>query len=259
MNGIVKLQKNEVHRASHLFNDIPFGWDVIYQASLEYGFILADSPVNPEVALSFMGGCMIYGGDAGSSEARELIRSMKYQPVVLAYPPAWADLLKNEFADEVKIIPRYHLPFSSLDKQILYSLDLSPGNEFELVKIDEPLAEKLKDELGEEYHLHHYSSLSDFASRGCGFCITRGNEICAAAAAFLRSGDRIQIQVNTKNNYRRQGMATKVSARLLRYCLENGINADWDAANINSRDLARKLGYADCRTYDVISILPDGV
>lgn len=51
-------------------------------------------------------------------------------------------------------------------------------------------------------------------------------------------------------------MAVKTSASMLRYCLENGITADWDAANTYSSDLAYKLGDTECILYDVISVFP---
>lgn len=257
MSTIIRLNKNQNNNVNHLFKDIPLGWDVIFNASLNYGFILADNVEKPNVALSFLGGCIIYGGDANHSLARELVRSMEVQPVILSYPENWAALIKDEYKEKAKLEKRYYLPFNSIDKERLLSMDLSSNNDFRIERINEQLAEKLKDEIGEEYHLYHYLSLRDFAEKGCGFCITKGNEICSAAAAFLRSGNKIQIQVNTKQQYRQQGMAAKTSARMLRYCLENGITADWDAANTQSRDLAYKLGYTECISYDVISVFPE--
>ncbi len=257
MSTIKRLTRYEYNNIKHLFKDTPFGWDVIFNASLDYGFILADDADKPNVALSFMGGCIIYGGDENHALARALIRSMEVQPAILSYPENWAALILDEFKGKAKYETRYHLPFASLDKERLFSIDLSTNDGYRVEKISEKLAERLKDDIGEEYQLYHYSSLKDFADKGCGFCITKGNEILSAAAAFLRSGNKVQIQVNTKQQYRQKGLATKTSASMLRYCLENGITADWDAANTYSRDLAYKLGYTECISYDVISVFPE--
>ena len=251
------LNKNENNNIRHLFKDIPLGWDVIFNASIDYGFVLADNAEQPNVALSFLSGCILYGGDANHSLARDLVRSMEVQPGILSYPENWAALIKDEYKEKAKLETRYYLPFDSLDKERLLSIDLSTNNGYRIERINEQLAEKLKDEIGEEYQIYHYLSLRDFAEKGCGFCITNGNEICSAAAAFLRSGNKIQVQVNTKQQYRHQRMATKTSACMLRYCLENGITADWDAANTHSRDLAYKLGYTKCISYEVISVFPE--
>lgn len=257
MSTIVRLDKNEFKNAKHLFKDIPLGWDVMFNASLDHGFILADDRNQPNVALSFMGGCIIYGGDANHDSARNLVQSMKIQPAILSYSESWTALIKDEFREKAKHVTRYYLPFSSLNKTKLYSLDLSVNENYKLIKANEPIAEKLKEEIGEEYQIHHYMSLKDFVETGCCYCITKGNEICSATAAFIRNRNKIQIQVNTKQSYRRQGMATKTSASMLRYCIENGITADWDACNTNSRDLAYKLGYEESIPYEVLSIFTE--
>lgn len=257
MSTIVRLNNSEFNKIKHLFRNIPYGWEVIFNASRDYGFILADEAEQPNTALAFMGGCIIYGGDACHNSARELIRTMEVQPVILSYSEAWVDLLKEEYGEKVKTETRYYLPFTSIDREGLFSIDLSLSNGYSLKRVNEQIAGKLKDEIAEEYQIFHYSSLKDFAETGCGFCITRGGEICSNAAAFLRSGSNIQIQVNTKQQYRRQGMALKASAALLRYCAENGITADWDASNTNSRALAYKLGYKECVPYSVLSVFPE--
>ncbi len=257
MSTIIRLNNNEIKNIKHLFKDIPYGWEVIFNASMSYGFVLADAAELPYAALAFMGGCIIYGGDAGHSSARDLIRAMEVQPVILSYSEGWEDLLKEEYKEKVKTETRYYLPFASIDRERLFSIDLNLSNGYNLKRVNEQLAGKLEDEIGEEYQIYHYSSLKDFAETGCGFCITNGDEICSNAAAFLRSGSNIQIQVNTKQQYRRQGMALKTSAALLRYCAENGITADWDASNTHSRDLAYKLGYKECIPYSVLSVFPE--
>lgn len=257
MSTIVRLHRNEYDNIKSLFKDTPLGWDVIFNASFDYGFILADNVEQPNTALSFMSGCVIYGGDASHPSAKDLIRSMEVQPAILSYPKGWAALIMDEYKEKAKLETRYYLPFAALNKERLLSVDLSTNNGYRIERINGQFAEKLKDEIGEEYQIYHYSSLKDFAEKGCGFCITKGSEICSAAAAFLRSGNKIQIQVNTKQQYRQQGMAAKTCACMLRYCLENGISADWDAANTISRDLALKLGYTECIPYDVISVFPE--
>ena len=49
--------------------------------------------------------------------------------------------------------------------------------------------------------------------------------------------------------YRRKGMATALSAHLLRWCLEHGADPHWDAANPESCALAIKLGYKSAGSY----------
>lgn len=251
--SIVKLDKHEIINALPLFGEIPLGWDVMLDAAQDFGFLLADDRVKPNVAMAFIGGCVLYGGDAGHSNARTLVAAMEIQPLILPYPVEWTQLLKEVYGGKVQSEERFFLPYASLDPKAPCK-PLAP--EFELRKIDLSLASRLQAEIGEEYHLHHYHSLEDFVDRGCGFCICKGQEVCAAAIASLRGKNAIQIQINTKDKYRRQGLASHVGAALLGYCREQELRADWDAGNPASRDLAQKLGYNHCTTYRCLSLLP---
>lgn len=257
MTKLIRLEKVDYPNVMHLFQNLPLGWDVTFHASQDYGFIIADDQIHPNVALAFLGGCVMYGGNAQHEAAKPLVHAMQIQPAILPYPVEWAALVKAEWGDKVQTMDRYFLPFSALDQEILHSISVHTDGEFQLKRVDEGLAEQLESELGEVYHLVHYASLHEFAEKGCGFCITRGDEICAATIAACRSDNAIQIQVNTKESYRRQGLATKTSAAMLRYCMEHGIRADWDASNPHSRDLAYKLGYKECTPYTALSILPE--
>lgn len=251
--SIIKLSKNEINRTIPLFKDIPLGWDVMVDSAKDYGFFLADDKYSPNVALAFIGGCIVYAGDANHTDALNLVKELKIQPAVLPYPEEWAKLVKKSYHN-AKEQQRYHLRFSSLDRD---RLDLNPKKGFKLEKIDLKLAGRLEAEMGEVAQIHHYSSLQDFVHNGCGFCITKNGKLCSIAIAFLRSKHGIQIQITTKEQYRRMDFATITGAAMLKYCIQQGIRADWDAANILSKNLAYKLGYTSCETYPVISIFPN--
>lgn len=45
------------------------------------------------------------------------------------------------------------------------------------------------------------------------------------------------------DNYRRFGIGTAMASKLILMCLEKGIYPSWDAANLTSLELAKKLGY----------------
>jgi len=44
-------------------------------------------------------------------------------------------------------------------------------------------------------------------------------------------------------------VATALLCRLLRWCLENGTDANWDAANLPPCGLANRLGYVPSGSY----------
>jgi len=59
----------------------------------------------------------------------------------------------------------------------------------------------------------------------------------------------IEVSVSVAPEHRMRGMATVLSAYLVMWCLENGVQPHWDAANPESCRLAEKLGYTRAGTY----------
>ncbi len=256
LSTIVNLTKDDYINVKKLFGQVPFGWDVFLESALDYGFILADDRQNPQVALAFIGGCIIYSGDSTHESAVDLVKAQSVQPAVLAYSEPWADLVKEVYGHKVNSKMRYYFPYKALNEEILYNISLDIPKGYKIQKMNMDMVDRLE-ELGEVYYKYHYTDLQDFINRGCCFCITKGDEICAAVGAFLRADDKIQVQVNTKEVYRRQGFATIVSAYMLRYCIEHDIEVVWDSANIISRELAKKLGYEECIPYEVLEYFPE--
>ena len=65
----------------------------------------------------------------------------------------------------------------------------------------------------------------------------------------------MEVEVGTRKDYRRQGLALACSAAFLLECLDRGIYPNWDAANEQSVGLAEKLGYVFHREYQVYQLL----
>ena len=64
----------------------------------------------------------------------------------------------------------------------------------------------------------------------------------------------MEIEVDTRKDCRRQGLALACSAAFLMECLEKGIVPNWDAANLQSVGLAEKLGYVYEKEYRVYQL-----
>ncbi len=65
----------------------------------------------------------------------------------------------------------------------------------------------------------------------------------------------MEIQVATRREYCRQGLALACSAAFLLECLQKDIIPNWDATNQQSVDLAEKLGYMYEREYQVYQLV----
>jgi len=62
------------------------------------------------------------------------------------------------------------------------------------------------------------------------------------------------VSVVVRPDHRQRGMATTLSALLLRDCLARNIDANWDAANPESCRLALKLGYQPLGSYTALIV-----
>ena len=89
----------------------------------------------------------------------------------------------------------------------------------------------------------------DYARLGLGVAVVRQGELVAGASSYARYRTGIEIEVDTRPDCRRQGLATAASAALLLRCLDRGLYPSWDAHTPTSLALAEKLGYGFSHGY----------
>ena len=100
-------------------------------------------------------------------------------------------------------------------------------------------------------HGENYSCFAAFRAEGSGAVIRHDGEIVAAASSFLSLNGEVEMDISTKETYRRKNLATACAARMLEDCMERGITVHWDAQNDVSRHLAEKFGFETETEYPV--------
>ena len=88
-----------------------------------------------------------------------------------------------------------------------------------------------------------FAGASDFLERGLGFVVTQGGMLVAEASSYAVCDGAIEIEIDTRPDFRRLGLASACGARLILECLTRGIYPGWDAHGGRSLALAEKLGY----------------
>ena len=76
----------------------------------------------------------------------------------------------------------------------------------------------------------------------------------AGASSYSRYNDGIEIEIDTKTEHRRKGLASVCGAKLILECLDRDLYPSWDAQNMWSVGLAEKLGYHYSHTYTAYEI-----
>ncbi len=66
---------------------------------------------------------------------------------------------------------------------------------------------------------------------------------------------KVIIEIDTRDDHRRKGLAYACGARLILECLEKGLYPSWDAQNKWSVALAQKLGYHFSHEYIAYEVI----
>jgi hypothetical protein len=162
--------------------------------------------------------------------------------------------LEAEFGNRLSPLPFTEFSSQSLDVNHLEKLARELPDDLELRTTDKSLAERLASDLNNEYFFENFESIEDFLKRGMGYCILHKKVIVSAATSMAMCNEAIDIEIETRSEFRRRGLGTIVGAKLVLDCLENGIEPKWLAANVESEKLAKKLGYVEVNTYETFEI-----
>ncbi len=218
------------------------------------GTALTDDETTPHVARLAYADVVIFGGDAHHPLARELVETAPMEKGILPSPGGWDELLQAIHGENIIAAERYAFSAEALDLERLRALRATLPAGYELRRIDLELARQIADnpDLISPDHVRNFESPEDFVARGIGFCILRDGCIVSGASSYAICNRGIEIQVNTHAEHQKRGLATAVSAALLVYCLEHGLEANWDAANLTSARLAERLGYTPRGAYEML-------
>jgi RimJ/RimL family protein N-acetyltransferase len=103
--------------------------------------------------------------------------------------------------------------------------------------------------------LHAFGSIDRWEENAVGFGIVVGNELVAESVAGPRVDGLLEMGVATREPHRRKGFGTLVSLAVARACEERGDRVWWNtnAMNVASIAIARRLGFAVERGYDLVA------
>ena len=238
----------ETGRASALFA----GWqDSVVWSALQgvMGKIYVDSLEKPESGVAMLGDFCFLSGKTES----EVI----------------SGALANSASGEVILVPQKAVRYAIkkepgiFDLKQLQKVAQSLPNEYEMRLINQELFEICRDTQWSKDLTANYESYSQYSAYGLGVCILKDGEVVAGISSYSgygRSDENpgsqggIEIEVVTREDYRRKGLAYIGAAQLLLECDKRGLYPNWDAVNKMSVGLAEKLGYHFSHEYVVYKV-----
>lgn len=229
--------------------DIFAGWnETIILSCLQdvMGHIYADDKEVPVSAMAILGDFCFFAG-----QPRKELAAFKpkwcRQDFMIAVPQndQWAELIESCYADRAKKVIRYAMKKEPdiFDKNKLHNIVSQLSPEYTMCLIDEPLFHYCKKEEWCRDFVSQFADWQAFQRLGLGVVILKDGIPVSGASSYSAYLGGIEVEIDTKKEYLRKGLASVCGAGLILECLLRGIYPSWDAQNIWSVALAEKLGY----------------
>lgn len=221
------------------------------------GKIYADDLNNPTAAMAIIGDFTFFAGKPN-------IELISYKPswctqsfmIMIPQNESWENEIINIYGKKATVISRYAIkkePHIFNKKKLEKAVDSLP-KQYTLSMIDEQLYQMCKTEIWSADLVSQFPDYESYHKLGIGAVIYKDNIIISGASSYSRYKNGIEIEVDTKEEYRRKGFAYVCSAKLILECLKRDLYPSWDAHNKGSVALAEKLGYHYSHAYTAVEI-----
>lgn len=210
------------------------------------GEIYVDSLENPSSAMAIIGDFCFFAGFP--NEELILYKSKEYMKNFIIMVPQndkWAELIISLYNDKAKMVKRYAIKKEQnvFDKEKLQNAVGSLATEYSLKMIDEDIFNLCRSSDWSMDLVSQYKDYDMYKRLGIGVAVLKDGALISGASAYSRYKNGIEIEIDTKEEYRRKGLAYVCGAKLILECIERELYPSWDAQNKWSVALAEKLGY----------------
>lgn len=218
------------------------------------GKIYGDSPENPSSAAAVLGDFHFF---AGRPEREIILYETEYFSkdfrILVPADEDWAELIESCTGDQTKKALRYAVKKEPdvFDRRKLRGMAEGLPEGYTLHMIDEPLFLRLREMDWCRDWVAQYADYAAFQKYGLGVVMLKEGEPVSGASSYSGYTGGIEVEIDTREDFRRRGFAAICGASLILECLERGLYPSWDAQNRQSAALAEKLGYHIDHAYAV--------
>jgi len=246
---LIELDGDNRASLRRLFDGYPYVHGSI-AAVIEGGMgrAFADAQEEPCVALAVLD-FRFLAGDPLHANAPLLFKQLQPGNVVVAPTPAWRQLVAATYPNALAVYRREAFQAEQFDvDQLKKFCQALPGG-FELRQVRPDEVAQFATDLAPAL-IYNFRSPEEFITRGVGMGILHQGRFVSGACSAAVGGGKFEIEIQTRREFRRRGLARAVAAALILYGLEHGIEPCWDAANEPSSALARQLGFHPTGKYE---------
>lgn len=214
---------------------------------------------NPTTAILIVADFCILVGDIDTNEESWIIEILSTNckgKLIISENLNWHEFIEKNFKEIFKKYKRYSIKREPdvFDKNKLNEYILSLRPKFTPIRIDEKIYYKALEQYWTADFCSNFSSLDNYLKYGVGYVVMKDGEIISGAASYSYCEGAIDITIETKPEYKRQGLALACASKVILECIEKGLYPQWDASNLPSVALAEKLGYNMDKEYWVYFI-----
>ena len=218
------------------------------------GEIAADDPENPRSARILIGDFVFFAGEPNEGLISSMLEDRDF---LLATPQneAWAVQIQKIFPDSRRMT-RYAIKKEPdvFDREKLQEFAGHVPAGYIVIPINEELFHRVQKKEWSRDFCSQFADYAQYRQYGGGFIALYEGEVVAGASSYTAYRDGIEIEIDTREDHRRKGLALCCAANLILSCLDKGKYPSWDAATPISVALAEKLGYHFDREYQTILV-----
>lgn len=221
------------------------------------GAVYADDKNKPKSAMAILGDFCFFAGVANE----EIV---KYKPddceqdfiIMVPQNEEWGNMIEKVYKENAGKVERYAIKKETnvFDEAYLSRLVENIPEGCVLQWMDEQNYMRCKKEIWSKDLVSQFPTYDKYKELGLGVVLLSNSEIVTGASSYSAYLQGIEIQIDTKEKYRRRGFATICGAKLILECLHRGLYPSWDAQNKGSVALAEKLGYHYAYAYTAYEI-----
>lgn len=221
------------------------------------GAAYADDLERPQSAQILVGGFCFFAGSATQALVRNRPPAHASGAVIMVpQHRGWEEAIEHVYGKRAVRGMRYATkkePGVFREAQLRALVSRLPGR-YALAMIDGALyAQILRLDWAQDL-CGNYPSYEAYREHGLGVAVLKNEEVVSGASSYTFYRGGIEIEIDTRADERRKGLALACGAQLILECLKRGLYPSWDAHTKASLALAERLGYRFDREYPAYEV-----
>lgn len=222
------------------------------------GKVYVDSVEHPVSAMAVLGDfCFLAGKPDQEFVLSEQSAGRQGFMIMVPADQGWESAIEEGLGRQAKKVVRYAIKKEPgiFDEEKLLAIVEGLPDGYTLQMMDEKLFLYCRETAWCRDFVLQYENYTQYQKYGLGAVVLKDGVPVSGASSYSGYIGGIEIEVDTREDHRRRGLASVCGARLILECLKRDWYPSWDAQNKWSVALAEKLGYHFDREYAAYEVV----